>query len=128
MSIPINSTLTFISFGLITLLFGGFVGGEIATRRQTKAEIKEIQQKQNEILGKMEMAQQLALENEKKALDQIDSIYNFLGVLATKEAGVRSNINKIRDRITNNGKAIDKIKEELGKQSKDSGFSFYRVQ
>lgn len=128
MSIPINSPLTLISFGLISLLLGGVLGGEVASRRQAKAEIKEIQQKQNEILEKMEIAQQLALANEKKALDQIDSIYNFLGILAVKEAGIRSNVTKIRDRINNNGKTIDKIKEELGKQSKDSGFFFYPVQ
>ncbi|AEE48473.1 hypothetical protein [Haliscomenobacter hydrossis] len=128
MTIPTNSLTTFISSGLVFLLLGGFFGGEIVRKRQHKAEIKEILQKQQDILKQMELARQVALENEKKALNQIDSIYSILDVLAVREINARSSIGKVRDRINNNGKVMDKLKEELSKQSKESGFSFYPIQ
>lgn len=122
MTIPSNSTLSIIALGIGIFLAGGALGGAMTSKRQAKAEMKEIQQQQKEILERMEAAHLLAVENEKKALNQIDSIYNLLGILATKEASVRSNISKIRDRINNNSNTIDVTKAELRKQIKEGRF------
>ncbi len=51
MTIPTNSLIIFIFSGLVFLLLGGFLGGEVARKRQHKVEIKEILQWLTAILG-----------------------------------------------------------------------------
>ncbi|MDX2070802.1 MAG: hypothetical protein SFV55_20400 [Haliscomenobacter sp.] len=125
MSLPPNSPLlTIISFGLGLLLLGGFLGGELAKKRQDKAEIKEIQKQQNELLSKLEESRKIALQNEQRALAHIDSIYQVLDVLAMQELNVRSEINRLRDELQRKRKALVTTKSKLSEQSKKSTFSF----
>ena len=126
MTIPSNSPLlTLISFGLGLLLLGGFVGGELAKKRQDKAEIKEIQKQQNELLLKIEAASKIALQNEQRALAHIDSIYQVLDDLAVQEVNVRTEINRLREGLVRKRKVLADTKSKLSDQSKNSPFTFF---
>ena len=126
MSLPINSPLlTAISIGLSMLLLGGFLGGELAKKRLDKAEIKEIQKQQNDLLLKIEAANKIALQNEQRALAHIDSIYQVLDDLAVQEVNVRTEINRLREGLVRKRKALADTKSNLSKQIKNSPFTFF---
>lgn len=121
MTLPSTSPLlTIISFGLGLLL----LGGELAKKRQDKAEIKEIQKQQNELLAKLEESRKIALQNEQRALAHIDSIYQVLDVLAVQALNVRTEINRLREGLTRKRKALVTTKNTLSEQSKKSPFNF----
>ena len=117
--------LTLVGFGISVLLLGGFVGNVIARRQQVKEEITEIQQQHREVLERMEADRKRALENEQRALAQIDSVYQVLDALAVREGKVRENIAVTRNKIARGQERIDKDKEALSAQAKNSGFSLY---
>lgn len=126
MTLPTNSPLlTLLSIGLSMLLLGGFLGGEIAKKRQDKAELKEIQKQQNDLLIKMEAASKIAFQNEQIALSQIDSIYQVLNDLAIREVNVRTEISRLREDLARKRKVLADTKSKLSDQSKNSPFTFF---
>ncbi|WP_421795229.1 hypothetical protein [Haliscomenobacter sp.] len=125
MTLPSNSPLlTIISFGLGLLLLGGFLGGELAKKRQDKVEIKEIQKQQNELLAKLEESRKIALQNEQRALAHIDSIYKVIDDLAIQELNVRTEINRLREGLARKRKALVTTTNKLSQESKKSAFTF----
>lgn len=108
--------LTIAAFGLSTLLVGGFVGGEFARRRDVKEEIRDMQKQQKEIMARMEATYLQSMENEKRALAQVDSIYSVLGLLDIKEGRIRGDIKNIQSTVGRLHKETDKAREKLAEQ------------
>lgn len=117
--------LTLVGLGISVLLLGGFIGGAITRRQQIKEEIKGIQLQQQEVLLRIEADRKQALENEQRALAQIDSVYQVLDVLAVREGKIRGNINEARGKVARGQDRIDQIKNDFSEQAKKSGFTLY---
>ena len=109
--------LTIAAFGLSTLLVGGFVGGEFARRRHVQEDIREMQKQHKEIMARMESTYQLSMENEKRALSQVDSIYTVLGLLDIKEGKIRGNIKNIQSTVDRLHDQTQKARARLAEQS-----------
>ena len=117
--------LTLVGLGISILLLGGVLGGVISRKQQVKEEIKEIQKQQQEVLLRMEADRKQALENEQRALAQIDSVYQVLDALAVREGKIRGNINEARGKVARGQERIDQIKSDFSEQVKKSGFTLY---
>lgn len=121
----LNSPIfTLLTFGLTTLLVGGFVGGEITRQRYVKEEIKAIEQQHKEILTRIEAAYHQSLANEQRALAQVDSIYTIVGLLDIKEGEIRGNIKKVQAAAKQGQGQTKKTLQTLADQGKNSIIDF----
>ncbi len=121
---PSSPILTLVGLGISILLLGGVLGGVISRKQQVKEEIKEIQKQQQEVLLRIEADRKQALENEQRALAQIDSVYQVLDVLAVREGKIRGNINDTRKNIERLRDQANKTQSELAKAAEKSVISF----
>ncbi len=116
--------LTLLTFGISVFFAGGFLGGEWSRRSQTKAEIKELQQKQQDLLEHLKTTLDQARKRDSMTLSQVDSVCAILYTLDVKEGRIRGDIGKIK---AGAGQLLDKgkkIKDDLAKQSAKSDFDF----
>ena len=110
-----------------TLLLGGAVGNQFAQWRQVKEQTKEIEQKYQEIVNKVAEANKLLIERDKKSLEQIDSVYNILGVLASQENQANVEIKKAKDKISRGKTDIDSDKKQLKEEAAQSDIFFKKI-
>ena len=110
-----------------TLLLGGAVGNQFAQWRQVKEQTKEIEQKYQEIVNKVAEANKLLIERDKKSLEQIDSVYNILGVLASQENQANTEIKKAKDKINRGKTDIDSDKKQLKEEAAQSDIFFKKI-
>lgn len=116
MPTTISPLLTIAAFGLSTLLVGGFVGGEFARWRGDKTELKEMEIKHKETMDFMKSTYQLSVDNEKRALAQVDSIYVVLGLLDIREGRVRGDIKTVQDAAKRQRGHTEKARQDLARQ------------
>lgn len=119
-----SSILTLVGFGISVLLLGGAIGNTIARRQQVKEEIKAIQDQHRTVLEQIEASRKKALENEQRALAQIDSVYQILDVLAVREGRARGEIQDARSALTRLRSQTADTKAQLAKQAGKSEISF----
>ena len=118
-----NPIITLITFGLTTLLVGGFFGGEMARRRHVKEDIKAIQLEHSKTLARIDSVVQRSMENEAAALAQIDSVYMIIGELNQLENKSRSNIRTVTDHLNDQRKKNAELREEFSKNAASGGFT-----
>ncbi len=121
--LPTHSPLiSLAAFGVSLLMLGGFVGGEMSRRHETKQDIKEIQMQHKNILAHMDSVYQSAVQRELQVLEQVEVIYNSLNVLAAKEGKTREDINNVRKNIDKSKEKSASTLAELKKASTQSSF------
>jgi hypothetical protein len=116
--------LTLLAFGLSVFLAGNFLGSEWARRNNTKAEIKELQQKQKDLLEHLKNSWELARQRDSMTLAQVDSVCAILYMLDVKEGRIRGDLGKTKAGIKSLRDKGDKLKQDLAKQSSASDFDF----
>ncbi|GEM_PF-2093599 len=119
-----SSMLTLAGLGISVLLLGGAIGNTIARRQQVKEEIKAIQDQHRTVLEQIEVSRRKALENEQRALSQIDSVYQILDVLAVREGRARGEIQDARNTLGRLRLKAADTKTQLVKQAGESVISF----
>ncbi len=112
--------LPLVTFGLATLLVGGFVGGEMTRRSYIKEDIKAIQQEHGKTLARMDSVLQRAKRNEEATLAQMDSVYVILGQLNAQENKARTNIGATTNRLNQMKKSAEELKKEISDAAADS--------
>ncbi|MBL7814633.1 MAG: hypothetical protein JNL70_06475 [Saprospiraceae bacterium] len=110
------------AFGVSLLMMGGFFGNEMARRRETKQEIKEIQLEQKRILAHMDSVYQSAVLREQKALEQVEMVYSTLNMLTEKEGKERKNLAEIRTKVQKGQEALKTTTAELKQAATKSAF------
>ena len=119
-----NSPLmTLAGFGISVFILGGYLGGEMSRRREVNREIKDIQNEHKTILARMDSDYRVAVERERMALQQIDSVYVILGSLTAQDGKVRSTIKDVKKVIQQKQQAIATTKQVFVQAAKSSAFS-----
>ena len=115
--------MTLAGFGISVFILGGYLGGEMSRRREINREIKDIQNEHKTILARMDSTYRTAVERERMALQQIDSVYVILASLTAQDGKVRSTIKDVKKVIQQKQQAIATTKQVFIAAAQKSAFA-----
>lgn len=116
-----SNALQLITFGVSTLLLGGFLGDELNRRYQIRQDIKDLEEKHEKTLQRMDSIYVLSMKNEQAALEQVQNIYTILDMLTAQEAKARKDYNAISNKTKESRAKTDQSQQNLSQAIQDAG-------